>query len=160
MASRVVYFGEDTCYRIAVLEAAGYAVEHCRSLDQLLAATSEERLSCPVLVTEEAASAEFLAVARSRALGPLVLFRNSHRSMSESAFHAVVPVVHRPESWLADLGKLIERGEAARLRRDGMSRPELRRSTGELSGGFPAERRRMREWSASGLSVPGCGAQG
>ena len=157
MASRVVYFGEDTCYRIAVLEAAGYAVEHCRSLEELLAAAGED--GCPVLVTEEAASAEFLAVARSCALGPLVLFRNSHRSMSESAFHVVVPVVHRPESWLADLGRAIERSASARLRRDGMSRPELRRSPGEFSGGFAAERRRMREWSASGGAVPSCGAR-
>ena len=107
MASRLLYFGEDICHRTAVLRSSGYIVEQCSSVMELVE-TLGEQAPHAVLVSEGSVTRDLLSVTVACFRIPLVLFRHSYRNLNEAAFDLVVPVLHQPDAWLADLGRLIE----------------------------------------------------
>ena len=116
MAIRIAYLGDNTSHRVAVLQAAGYLVEHCGSLLELAPALDAGCNLDAVLVSEEAASGGFLALTRSCFRPPLVLFHRDPAKRIGLAFDLLIPTLHRPEVWLAELRLLIERTRADRGR--------------------------------------------
>jgi hypothetical protein len=108
MAAKIVYFGTDTCYRLAVLRRAGYVVENCKSLDDLLGALGSSQVSA-ILTTDRDVdvSNELVRLVRARPYLPLILFRDSNRDCDERRFDLVIAALTWPPRWLSDLQGLI-----------------------------------------------------
>lgn len=117
----VLHFGLDQCFRLRVLESAGFAVEDCPSLDDL----SAELLREPdaIVLEEEPEGQVIKAIALSRSYPdiPLVLFR-SLDPVSEgpaSSADLTIPSFTAPELWLREIEDMVERSRmlAAQSRR-------------------------------------------
>jgi hypothetical protein len=117
MAARVIHFGVDDCHRLMVLRSAGYSVDNCDSLGQLITkletdgeADAVVMSDCDGISTEEAAS-----LARTHTKAPVVLFRSTNRSVEESAFDLVVHSLTPPEVWLNEVDALIAQCQMLRV---------------------------------------------
>lgn len=110
-SATVLHFGLDQCFRLRVLESAGFAVEDCPSLDTL----SAELLRKPdALVLEDEPAAQVMkAISLSRLYPnvPLVLFRSSEPVSEGLACSAdlTIPSFTAPELWLREIEDLVER---------------------------------------------------
>lgn len=117
----VLHFGWDQCFRLRVLESAGFAVEDCPSLDTL----SAELLREPdaLVLEDEPAGQVIKAIALSRSYPdiPLVLFRPLDPVSEGPASSAdlTIPSFTAPELWLREIKDLVERSRmlAAQSRR-------------------------------------------
>ena len=109
VAARVIHVGVDTCHRLPVLENAGYRIRACASISQLRAALESEVPLDAVLISEGdgAAHQDAVALARSCTAAPIVLFRETQRNYSESAFDLVIPLLDPPRAWLPEIAALI-----------------------------------------------------
>jgi hypothetical protein len=114
MATSVVHFGEDICFRLQVLESAGYSVAECHSIELLSSALRQNPEA--VLLEEEPQSlieaAAFLT--RSCSAASLVLFRSEVDSFTAGDFDLVVPSLTPPEEWLSEIADLLQRSRAVR----------------------------------------------
>lgn len=110
----VIHMGLDTCHRLPVLEQAGYSVDQCGTIPELQEVLDSEKAFEALLIPESAIPEEVFPLARARSAVPLVLFRETQRSIAESAFDLVVPILEPPQRWLADLAALIVRSRATR----------------------------------------------
>jgi hypothetical protein len=129
MAAKIVYFGADTCHRLAVLRRAGYVVENSKALEPLGAMLQTDEISA-VLTTDRDidVSDDLLTLVRSRSFLPLILFRDSNRNCDERRFDLVIPALTSPPRWLADLASLVALVQAF---------PKPPRSTEQTSSGTP-----------------------
>jgi hypothetical protein len=111
MITRVIHFGPDECHRMMVLRSAGYAVEECGSLMQLLAVLASAAGVEAVVMsdTDGIPPRQAAAVVRDHSSLPVILFRNTNRAYEESGFDLVVDCLTPPETWLNDLNMIIER---------------------------------------------------
>ena len=117
MAARVVYFGDDDCYRITVLRRAGYEAEECHSLSLLESNLIQFPATDAVAIAErdETVDAEkAISLVRSKSTVPLILFQGRNRVIETSAFQLVVPPLTDPGVWLNDLATLIDCSRAVR----------------------------------------------
>lgn len=111
MIARVIHFGTDDCHRLMVLRSAGYVVENCRSLVQLLACLADGAPADALLMSdgEGVSPQEAAALARANSSLPVVLFRNTNVTYEESGFDLVVQCLTPPKVWLNEVDALIER---------------------------------------------------
>jgi hypothetical protein len=111
MAARVIHYGMDDCYRVAVLQGIGYTVEDCGTLVQLGAALSANPEVEAVLISEtEGQTLETAAaLAKSSSNAPLVLFRCLNGAYGDEKFDLIIETLTHPQKWVNDLKTLIER---------------------------------------------------
>lgn len=121
MLGHILHIGTDTCYRLPVFESAGYTVEVCASLAALRDVLDESEIPAAVVVTETegVSPREAVRLARACPQVPLVLFRETQRAWSddghdiEAGFDLVIPILHPPAAWLAEIAALIENSRKA-----------------------------------------------
>jgi len=113
---RMIHFGLDDCFRIPILESAGYSVDQCDSVSQLHAALLEADQADVVMMVEneryDPRGAMFLT--RTTSSAALILFQSGDYHYEESDFDLIVQVLSDPSEWLGDIKKLIERRRAVR----------------------------------------------
>jgi hypothetical protein len=158
VASRVIHVGADICHRLPVLESAGYQVDTCdsvRELDDALA--GEEQLEA-VLISEGLGGGhqDAVSLARSRSSAPIVLFRETQRSVTESTFDLVVPNLVPPETWLADIAALIARCQTLRTNSQTLRQEsaKLQRESAIARAKSNGERQRARQEYSRKITPP------
>jgi len=122
MAGHIIHIGTDMCHRLAVLENAGYTVTSCASIASLRNALEEGESPDAVVMTETDSVSPREAVRWTRAHSrvPMVLFRETQRDLAEDGFELedgfdlVIPVLHPPAAWLAEIAALIAKSRKAR----------------------------------------------
>lgn len=145
-AARVIHFGPDDCHRLMVLRSAGYAVDDCRSLIQLRTClTSGDRADA--LVTSDAEGVEpteAIALAKTRASIPVVLFRSTTLAYENSSVDLIVHCLTPPEEWLHEVDELIEKCRAIRAQSRALTdqSQQLRRESAATRKCARAERQR------------------
>jgi hypothetical protein len=112
MATCVVHFGDDVCFRLPVLKSAGYSVTECYSVELLSAALSQNPEAVlleeePGLPTEAAA-----VLTRSCSAASLILFRSEVDRFTSGDFDLVIPSLTPPEEWLGEVAALILRSRS------------------------------------------------
>ncbi len=149
VAARVIHVGADNCHRLPVLENAGYRIDLCASIPQLRDALESEDPPDAVLISEGDGGAhqDAVALARAHLAAPIILFRETQRDYSESAFDLVIPVLDPPRTWLPEIAALIARCQA--LRADARTlhqKPvDLRRESAAARAKSSSERQRARQ---------------
>lgn len=115
-AERVLHFGEDTNHRVAVLRLAGYTVDSCASLEQMISwFRGGQRVDVVCVSEEPGCTAEgVLAVARTFSQAPLVLFRANTFNYLQRSWNLEVPPLTPPEVWLVELARLLPAAEKTR----------------------------------------------
>lgn len=148
MAATIIHVGRDMCHRLPVLESAGYKVETCTSIIELGRALNAMPQLDAVLISEgiRGANPETVSMVRSRSSAPVILFRESQLSFSESAFDLVVPVLVPPQTWLAEIAAVIARCRSLRAETQGLGKKSaLKRESRLARAKSSAERRRARQ---------------
>lgn len=116
MPARVIHFGPDDCHRLMVLRSAGYAVDDCHSLVQLRSCLANDAAP-DALVTSDAEGfepKEAIALVKTRASIPVVLFRSTNLACEDSDVDLVVNCLTPPELWLGEVDALIEKRRGVR----------------------------------------------
>lgn len=110
MADQVVHFGWDDCYRVQVLQSAGYEVKVSACLEGLcLELQHNERVVIVVVSEDDRRSAEQAAeVVRRYCTAPLILFWRNQNRLDESKFDRVFASFVQPQVWLDETAALIE----------------------------------------------------
>ncbi len=121
MAGHILHIGRDTCHRLPVFASAGYTVESCASMAVLRDALYEGASDAVVMTEIEGVSLrEAVRLARACSPVPLVLFRETQHTYGEDGldlekdFDLVIPILHPPSAWLADIAALIEKSRKVR----------------------------------------------
>ena len=98
MSARIVHFGDDRFNRLGPLRDAGYSIEACTTLEELLGALDSDAPpdALTIAETDDLPLDEVLAIARSRSSVPLIIFRGSTRPLNRSEFNLVVPLLAQP----------------------------------------------------------------
>jgi hypothetical protein len=153
MATSVIHFGEDICFRLPVLESAGYEVADCHSVEMLSAALS--KFPEAVLLEEEpkllVEAAAFLT--RSRSAASLILFRSEVDSFKAGDFDLIIPSLTPPDEWLTEIATLLERSRTIRMNSQTLHKASssLRQDSAALRKVVSEERARsIRERSRNG----------
>jgi hypothetical protein len=109
MVARFVHFGIDSCFRGALLKAAGHSVEECTSVSHLHAALIGVREVNAVVFSEGDGEVPYdaISLARSTSTAPLILFRSRSPRYDESEFDLVIPELTDPKKWLKEIAGLI-----------------------------------------------------
>ncbi len=110
MATRVLYFGNDSCHRLPVLAAAGFGVEHCPSLATLRDSLSSAPQPRAVFFCDHASYLphDAITLVRTHPAVRVILFRETNQQWNEAEFDLVIPVLTPPPSWLTDVSRLLE----------------------------------------------------
>ena len=111
MANYILHIGIDDCHRAAVLRSAGYDVEECASLQQLVTALDEMPGADAVILSEsENIVPELVSrLVRGRSAAPAIFFCRSNCRVSTEDFDLVIPPLTPPETWLKQASSLLER---------------------------------------------------
>jgi hypothetical protein len=114
MATSFIHIGEDLCFRLPVLESAGYSVAECHSIELLSAALGRNPEAVlleeePKVLTEAAA-----ILTRSRSAASLILFRSEVDSFTAGDFDLIIPSLTSPEEWLSQIAGLLQRSRTIR----------------------------------------------
>ena len=161
MAARVIHFGPDDCHRLMVLQSAGYAVSDCRTLVQLRTCLATADPADALLTSDAEAlePKEAIALAKTRASLPVVLFRSTNLAYEDSGVDLIVNCLTPPEVWLQEVNALIEKSRAIRAQS-----VQLRRESIAARNRSRAERQRSRrecarnaEFSVNELFLPQAG---
>jgi hypothetical protein len=117
-AASIVHVGVDDCYRVAVLESAGFSVDNCASLAQLRSALIRVPPLAAVAITDgfRELPREAVSLTRASTSIPLVLFQGADHYLNEAEFDLVVPVSTSPQVWVDEVRRLVEESRAIRLR--------------------------------------------
>lgn len=114
MATSFIHFGEDLCFRLPVLESAGYSVAECHSIE-LLSAALGQNPEAVLLGEEPKVLAEAAAIlTRSRSAASLILFRSEVDSFTAGDFDLIIPSLTSPEEWLSEIADLLQRSRTIR----------------------------------------------
>ena len=108
MAARVIYFGFDDCYRVRVLQAAGYDVRESRSLVEIRTDLRREDGVAAVVVSSDEEQAEEAAIL-AESIAPVILFRRGTRAIDESKFDCIFESTVSPAVWLSQIEQVIAR---------------------------------------------------
>jgi hypothetical protein len=111
MCPRIVHFGLDKFYRIAVLKNAGYTVlDGGNSISRLRATlVGVEEVDAVVISESDGVEPdEAISSTDSNSQAPLILFQSRRPHYDESEFDLVVRILTNPREWLHDIGELIE----------------------------------------------------
>jgi hypothetical protein len=148
MPARVIHFGPDDCHRLMVLRSAGYAVDDCHSLVELRTTLANDAAP-DALVTSDAEGfepKEAIALVKTRASIPVVLFRSTNLACEDSGVDLVVHCLTPPEVWLSEVDALIEKCRGARPRSERPVNPsaQLRRESSAARNRPRVERQRAK----------------
>lgn len=123
--TRVLHFGFDNCYRVRVLQSAGYEVTESRSFAKLGFDLKRDTQIDAVIVSEDdPKSAEQAAdFVRQHRFAPVIVFRRGQAALDETKFDRVYQTSIPPKIWLTDMATLIKQsrsiqGQSARLGQD------------------------------------------
>jgi hypothetical protein len=101
LAARVIHFGWDDCYRLAVLQRAGYHVIEAGCIAELQSELRSARYDAIVLSEDQDMEvAEVLDVVRRATRAPVILFRRTFRPMEARRIDLVVEYQVLPRDWL------------------------------------------------------------
>jgi hypothetical protein len=146
MATSIVHFGPDVCFRLLVFESAGYAVRECRSVDEFeaLVRSLEQPDAIVMSETDGFSARTAISLVRLRSAAPCVLFQEELPGDEEPEFDLVVPAFTPPRLWLGEVAALIARSQAIRRhsRRLTAQSAALRREAAEVQEQFRRERDR------------------
>jgi hypothetical protein len=106
-SARVLHVGEDVCFRISVMEAAGLVVCRSNGTDEGISEALRDA-GISAVAFSQLRSAHLVSVARSLTPAPLILFRDPDVEVEESEFDVVIPPATAPARWLKSLATAIE----------------------------------------------------
>jgi hypothetical protein len=101
-AARILYFGDDECHRMAVLELAGYEAKLCSSEPELVEQLDD---AAAVLFSRAPAKLPDIQELRNRTNIPFVAFGGSAKAED---FDLVIEPLTKPEEWLERLSHTIQ----------------------------------------------------
>ena len=110
-AAIVLHVGDDTCYRIPVMEMSGIVVRRCAcSVESVRALLKEEDSISAVAFNSDMFPPEDAVVSAARELcdAPLILFDNPLVECDEERFDVVIEVHAAPSVWAKTLRQAIE----------------------------------------------------
>lgn len=116
MAARIVHFGVDESFRLAILSRAGFKVEDCdSSLSRLATTLRKHRRVNAVVLSEcdgqEGSAIEALTLARSECKAPVILFRSASPRSNHTDVDLVIPNLTEPGVWLQAIYAVIARSQ-------------------------------------------------
>ncbi len=115
MSCRIVHFGVDDCWRVAVLRHAGHAVETCGTSMESLTARLQTSPDAVVFTEDgEPCGDDYFRFSRSLSVSPIVLFEGLRRCIPSNLADLPIPVGTNVAVWLPAINALIE--ETRRLR--------------------------------------------
>ena len=106
-----LYYGAtDSPYLPDVLRSAGYAVEECESVGELVRLLKSEQKTDLVCVAEtwDRPAEGALAAARAFTEAPIVLFRSSNHHYLQQVWDLEIPPLTNPSEWLVDVAELLD----------------------------------------------------
>ena len=111
MAARIIHFGWDDCYRLAVLRRAGYHVIEAGCTAELIAELRGRRRFDAVIIAEDPEMNLPLVLDALRKVTPtpVVLFGRSPYHLGRKHFDLVIPSLVPPTEWLRQLALVIVR---------------------------------------------------
>lgn len=128
----LVHFGLDQCFRMRVLESAGFSVADCGSIEDL----SAELLRNPDALMLEEDPVEQVRQALSLSMSfpeiPLIQF-GSPLGVAPGAADLTVPSFTAPEIWLREVDALIQHAHAVIAQSRRIRAPKSIKLRGELS---------------------------
>ena len=118
MAARIVHFGVDDSFRLAILSSAGFEVEDCDS--SLLQFADALRKSPDAVVLSEDEGLDCTAqkaatLARSECKAPVVLFRNAGTVHEYPELDLIIPTLTEPSIWLQAIHAVILRARKVQI---------------------------------------------
>lgn len=114
MATTIIHFGEDTCFRLPVLRSAGYTVEECESLDVFAGLLNGNTDAVMLEEEPEISAPRVVTLIRARSSAPIILFRNGGIQSASDGFDLIIPALTAPEDWLRQIADLLEQSRAVR----------------------------------------------
>jgi hypothetical protein len=118
MTGSILHFGQDACFRIPLLQGAGYVVRDCPSGIQLRSFLQSGTITDAVVLTEGygSLSKSELSLTRSRSAVPFIVFEEQDQSLLGAPFDLVIPFRADPVQWIGDIDALIATSRAVRVR--------------------------------------------
>ena len=109
MVAKAIHFGVDDCYRVLVLQRAGYDLKQSPSLDALIIALQNERHVAAVFISEGERGSTERAADLVRRFSPagVILFRYSQRTIDDGKFDRVYATLTPPQNWLPATAEFI-----------------------------------------------------
>ncbi len=136
-ATRIVHFGKEDLYRVMVLRQAGYKVQTCSSVAELMHAFESGTLVALICISEgtEPPPSEALMIAKTNCLAPVILFRSTSRTYSDFRFDLEIEPLTPPDRWLSEIERILAatkqlhqlhtiRNDGTRLNRSAMAAPQ------------------------------------
>jgi hypothetical protein len=147
-AASLIHFGLDVCFRIPVLEDAGYSVIECLGINDLHAhLTGFQQFDAVAMgSTQDVRLGSVISLVRATSTAPLILFKSFDEEHPDDEFDLVIPVCVLPNRWLKDIDSLIResRGLRAHSRALRASSASLREDSTALAGKSRVECERSR----------------
>jgi len=112
MAARIVHFGVDESFRLAILSSAGFEVEDCDSSIPQFTDALRKHPDAIVLSEDEGfncAAQKAATLARSECKAPVILFRSAGSGHEYSQIDLIIPSLTEPSIWLQAIHKTIQR---------------------------------------------------
>jgi hypothetical protein len=111
-SATLVHFGFDQCFRVRVLESAGFQVADCDSLDALSLQLMQEPKA--LLLEDEPVPQIDCAISLSKSYPelPVVYFRCLPDIPVTRSKDLVIPSFTPPELWLREIRQLVARSQA------------------------------------------------
>lgn len=113
MAARIVHFGMDFSYRLAILAHAGFEVVECDSLEQFCDTLRNKSGIVAVILSEgegrTCAAKQAAKLAHSECKAPVILFRSAAPWRQYPEIDLVIPSLTEPSVWLEEIHQLLER---------------------------------------------------
>lgn len=135
-SAHVLHVGSKDLHRAGVLQAAGYAVDECQTLEELAAWFRLGRRTDLVCISEEpdCPAEGAIALVRNCCSAPLVLFRASDHSYLQPKWDLEFPLLTHPRVWLSELERLLSRSRAIHAASEDLpqSSPRPRRPSAAL----------------------------
>jgi hypothetical protein len=120
-AASLIHFGPDNCFRIPVLEDAGFSVVECLGINDLHAhLTGFQPLDAVAMGnTQDVRLGSVISLVRATSTAPLILFESFDEERpadEDDEFDLVIPVCAMPYQWLKDIDNLIHLSRKIRER--------------------------------------------
>ncbi|KAA6465236.1 hypothetical protein DYQ86_04635 [Acidobacteria bacterium AB60] len=106
-AAHALYFGVDTCFRARVLRGAGYEVDECRTVPEMVEWFKAGQNADVVCISEEPDAEKAVAIVHALSAAPIVQFCEVVPFSPPQNVGLVVPAFTQPRVWLDELADLI-----------------------------------------------------
>ena len=111
MGVRVIHFGWDDCYRLAVLRRAGYQVTEAGNLAELSGELRAAGHYDAVVISEDTGMdlREVMEAVRDATGAPAILFRRTRSELDGQSFELVIERMLPPDEWVRAIATVIVR---------------------------------------------------